>query len=64
MKVQDALRFVVSNPTSPESLLQNFAMSTQHDVFVLLTVMVAGGLGFMMVYRICETLERIFKKNG
>ncbi len=63
MTKTDTMKFTVSNPVSPESILQDFAMQTQHDVFVLLTVMVLGAIGFMCIYRICETIERVFIKK-
>ena len=65
IKPSEQLKFTVSNPVDPESILQNFAMQTQHDVFVLLWLITLGAIGFLIVYRICETIERIWgKKNG
>jgi len=58
----DTTRLVVSNPSLPEQLLQDYAMQTQHDVFLLLISLVLVGGGFLIVYKLCETIERVWKK--
>lgn len=56
----------VTSPVAPEQLLQDYAMQTQHDVFVLLWIVTLGAIGFLLVYKVCDTLEKIWrvKENG
>lgn len=59
---EDQLHFSVSKVPNAEDFLENYAMSTQHDVFVLLWIITAGLIGFLLVEKICKMIERVWKR--